>query len=396
MNMKKVLFIDRDGTILQEPLDEQLDTLEKLIFLPYCISSLSAAQNLGYQLVLVSNQDGLGTASFPKKSFLLVQEKMLQILASEGIFFDEIFIDHHFPEENHPNRKPGIGMLKEFLSHPELDLDNSYTIGDRFTDVLLAKNLGCKALWLIENGIEQYPYQGIGSGRNRKKSTPEVPFIEVDGWKSIFIYLESKDKPITFPNSFQEADRISKINRKTNETEIKLELNLDGSGKYSIDTGLKFYDHMLEQLVRHSGIDLKLNVQGDLQIDEHHTIEDSAIAIGQAFKNALGNKQGIGRYGFLLPMDEALVRCALDFSGRACFIFKGNFNREYVGDFPTEMLEHWLKSFSENAGLNLNLEILEGSNTHHKIEASFKALAKSLGQAIKKEGNQLPSTKGRL
>ncbi len=398
--MIKTLFIDRDGTILKEPEDEQIDSLEKLQFMPMAISSLRKIVEMGYKLVLISNQDGLGTESFPEKNFRPAQDKMLDILSSEGIHFDEIFIDHHLPEDQHPNRKPGIGMLKEYLLNPDLDLGQSFTIGDRYTDVLLAKNIGCKAIWLMQDGQERNPFQGMGTGRNRKKSSPEIPFVEVDGWKSIVDYLENKINPIQLEKKGtlkdQIKDRKATLSRKTAETEIDLELNLDGTGQYEIQTGIYFYNHMLEQFVRHSGIDLTLSVMGDLEIDEHHTIEDSAIALGQAFKMAMGNKIGMARYGFTLPMDEALVQTALDFSGRSYFIFKGTFEREYVGDFPTEMVEHWFKSFSENAGLNLHLEILAGDNTHHKVEASFKCFARSIRQAIVVFGNELGSTKGIL
>jgi len=383
--MKRVLFIDRDGTILKEPMDEQIDSLEKMDFLPYAISSLKKVQDLGFSLVMVTNQDGLGSPSFPESHFRIAQDKMMSILTGEGIEFEEIFIDHHFPSDNHPNRKPGIGMLTEFLKS-DIDLSTSWVIGDRFTDVLLAKNIGCGALWLLDSTIPVHAFQERDSAEGKKVSTPEIPFLEMQSWKHIVDFLGSRSG----------SPRKSKLERNTQETKISLELNLDGTGKYSIDTGLKFYDHMLEQLSRHSGIDLFLKVEGDLEIDEHHTIEDSAIALGQGFREAMGSKKGMERYGFQLPMDEALVSCALDFSGRSYFIFKGTFDREYVGDFPTEMLEHWMKSFSEHAGLNLNLEIIEGSNTHHKVEASFKALARSIKQAIRINGNELPSTKGIL
>lgn len=381
--MKKVLFVDRDGTILVEPPDEQVDSLEKLSFLPFAISGLKKAQELGYSLVMVSNQDGLGGPGFPESAFLKVQNKMMEILEGEGIHFESLFFDTHFPHDEHPNRKPGIGMLTTFLQQ-DLDLNQSYVIGDRFTDVILGKNIGCGAIWIIEDEKKSHSYQELGKGQSRKKSTPEIPFIEVSGWNSLVSFLEKQEH------------RKADITRNTQETKIHLELDLDGTGLYEVNTGIKFYDHMLEQLARHSGIDLKIVVEGDLEIDEHHTIEDSAIAIGQGFKQAMGSKRGMERYGFLLPMDEALVSCALDFSGRSYFIFKGSFDREYVGDFPTEMLEHWLKSFSDHSGLNLNLEILEGSNTHHKVEASFKALARCIKQAIKVEGNILASTKGIL
>jgi imidazoleglycerol-phosphate dehydratase/histidinol-phosphatase len=290
---------------------------------------------------------------------------MLDILNSEGITFAEIFVDDSFPEANSPNRKPNTGLLTNYLISNLIDLHNSFTIGDRETDIQLAVNLGCKSIFYSDQPNEK----AVLSSKN---------------WFEISNFLTRKN------------DRIVELERNTNETKIKLSLNLDGNGEHSIDTGLKFYDHMLDQLAKHSGIDLVLKVDGDLEIDEHHTIEDSAIALGKAFKQALGDKRGIERYGFLLPMDEALIQCAIDFSDRAYFIYEGKFDREYVGDFPTEMFEHWMKSFSEHAGMNLNLKIIDGNNTHHMIEASFKALAKSIKQAIKITGTELPSTKGVL
>lgn len=363
--MKKVLFIDRDGTIITEPEDEQIDSLEKLEFLPYAISSLKKLIDFGYDLIMVSNQDGRGTSSFPEETFLIPHQKMLLFLKNEGVEFKEIFIDHTFPSDNSPNRKPNTGMLTSYLIENTIDLWNSYTIGDRVTDIELAKNLGCKSIY-------------YSSQKNN-----EAVFCN-HNWLEIVNFLTTKNT------------RQCHLNRNTKETQISINLNLDGNGIHSIDTGLKFYDHMLDQLVKHSGVDLTMKVEGDLDIDEHHTIEDSAIALGKAFKKALGDKRGIERYGFLLPMDEAMVQCAIDFSDRAYFIFEGKFNREYVGDFPTEMFEHWMKSFSEHAGLNLNLKIIDGENTHHMIEASFKALAKCIKQAIMVTGTQLPSTKGVL
>ncbi len=361
--MKKVLFIDRDGTMIVEPpVDMQVDSLEKLEFLPYAISSLKKLQDFGYELVMVTNQDGRGTDSFPEENFQKPHQKMLNILRSEDIVFAEIFIDDSFAEANSPNRKPNTGLLTNYLISNLIDLNNSYTIGDRPTDVQLAKNLGCKAIFYGEKNQD--------ADLNSKN------------WIEITKFLTKR------------TARIVELERNTNETKIRLSLNLDGNGEHKIDTGLKFYDHMLDQLAKHSGVDLVLNVKGDLEIDEHHTIEDSAIALGKAFKQALGDKRGIERYGFLLPMDEALVQCAIDFSDRAYFIYEGKFDREYVGDFPTEMFEHWMKSFSEHAGMNLNLKIIDGDNTHHMIEASFKALAKSIKQAIKVTGTELPTTKG--
>ena len=364
--MKKVLFIDRDGTIIVEPPEDfQVDSLEKLEFLPLAISSLKRLQDFGYELVMVTNQDGRGTSSFPEEDFQKPHQKMLDILNKEGISFAEIFVDDSFPEANSPNRKPNTGLLTNYLISNLIDLYNSFTIGDRETDIQLAVNLGCKSIFYSDQPHEK----AVLNSKN---------------WLEISNYLTRK------------KDRIVELERNTKETKIKLSLNLDGSGEHSIDTGLKFYDHMLDQLAKHSGVDLVLKVDGDLEIDEHHTIEDSAIALGKAFKQALGDKRGIERYGFVLPMDEALVQCAIDFSDRAYFIYEGKFDREYVGDFPTEMFEHWMKSFSEHAGMNLNLKIIDGSNTHHMIEASFKALAKCIKQAIQITGTELPSTKGVL
>ena len=364
--MKKVLFIDRDGTIIVEPPEDfQVDSLEKLEFLPFAISSLKKLQDFGYELVMVSNQDGRGTSSFPEEDFQKPHQKMLDILNKEGISFAEIFVDDSFPEANSPNRKPNTGLLTNYLISNLIDLYNSFTIGDRETDIQLAINLGCKSIFYSDQPHEKAAL----SSKN---------------WLEISNFLTTK------------KDRIVELERNTKETKIKLSLNLDGRGEHSIDTGLKFYDHMLDQLAKHSGVDLVLKVDGDLEIDEHHTIEDSAIALGKAFKQALGDKRGIERYGFLLPMDETLVQCAIDFSDRAYFIYEGKFEREYVGDFTTEMFEHWMKSFSEHAGMNLNLKIIDGNNTHHMIEASFKALAKCIKQAIQITGTELPSTKGVL
>ncbi len=364
--MKKVLFIDRDGTLIIEPPgDQQVDSLEKLEFLPFAISSLKRLQDFGYELVMVSNQDGRGTAGFPEENFRKPHQKILEILKNEGIFFSEIFIDHSFPQDNSLNRKPNTGLLTHYLIANLIDLHHSYTIGDRQTDVQLAENLGCKAIFYSDKESEKAA-------------------LNTKNWIEIADFLTQKQ------------DRLIHLKRSTKETQITLTLNLDGNGRHEIDTGLKFYDHMLNQLAKHSGIDLSLSIKGDLEIDEHYTIEDSAIALGKAFKQALGAKKGIERYGFLLPMDEALVQCAIDFSDRACFIYEGKFDREYVGDFPTEMFEHWMRSFSEHAGMNLNLKIIDGTNTHHIIEAAFKALAKSIKQAIAITGTELPSTKGTL
>jgi imidazoleglycerol-phosphate dehydratase / histidinol-phosphatase len=363
--MKKVAFVDRDGTIIAEPPDTfQVDSLEKLEFLPYAISGLKKLADAGYELVLVSNQDGRGTDSFPEESFLLPHNKMLDILEKEGIVFAEQFIDDSFEHQNSPNRKPRLGMLTSYLSAGRIDLESSWVIGDRATDVIMARNIGCKALRIAE------------------VKDPDADFTSSD-WREIALHLTAS------------PPRKVNLTRETSETSIRLGLNLDGQGKYSVSTGLKFYDHMLEQLSKHSGVDIELHAEGDLEIDEHHTIEDTAIALGTAFRQALGDKKGIERYGFYLPMDDALAYCALDFSGRSWLVFEGEFEREYVGDFPTEMVYHWLKSFSDSSGLNLHIRVT-GDNTHHKIESIFKALARCIRQAVRVSGTSLPSTKGTL
>jgi imidazoleglycerol-phosphate dehydratase/histidinol-phosphatase len=364
---KKVLFIDRDGTIIIEPsIDKQVDSLEKLEFLPKAISSLKAiAENLDYQLVMVTNQDGLGTSSFPEDTFWPAQNKMLSILEGEGVTFAKIHVDRSFEEENLPTRKPGTAMLTEYFEE-EYDMAHSYVIGDRHTDVKLAQNLGCKSILIAE------------------EINPEADLTTTD-WGEIVTFLSEKP-------------RKSYIKRKTKETEIEIELNLDGQGQTAISTGLHFFDHMLDQLGRHSGSDLRIKVIGDLHVDEHHTIEDTAIALGEAFAKALGEKLGIERYGFLLPMDDALAQVAIDFSGRSWLVWDVEFKREKVGDMPTEMFYHFFKSFSDAARCNLNIQV-SGDNEHHKIEAIFKGLAKAIKMAIRKDlANpfQLPSTKGVL
>ncbi|NJN28527.1 MAG: bifunctional histidinol-phosphatase/imidazoleglycerol-phosphate dehydratase HisB [Cyclobacteriaceae bacterium] len=365
--MKKILFVDRDGTIIKEPADDfQVDSLEKLEFVPGAISNLKKIrEELDFILVMVTNQDGLGTISFPESTFWPAHNKMLGTLQGEGIKFDEILIDRSFEKENLPTRKPATGLLTHYLDG-RYDLANSYVIGDRFTDVQLAKNLGCKAIFL---GADFHS---------------DACLCTTD-WNEIYQLLRL-------------PDRIGKTNRKTNETNIEIELNLDGTGTTSISTGLGFFDHMLDQIGRHAGIDLKINVEGDLHVDEHHTVEDTAIALGEAFLRALGDKKGINRYGFLLPMDDSLAQVALDFGGRPWLVWQAEFKREKVGDLPTEMFYHFFKSFSDASRCNLNIKV-EGDNEHHKIEAIFKALAKCIKMAVKRnedELNKLPSTKGLL
>jgi len=371
---KKVLFIDRDGTIILEPpVTYQVDTLEQMEFLPGVLRNLYfIRQKLDFEWALVTNQDGLGTDVYPQEHFDTVQAKFLQTLANEDILFDKVFIDISFPEDNLPTRKPGTALLTEYFTE-EYDLENSFVIGDRHTDVELAKNLGCKAIYISED-IEILKEKGL----------LEYCALQTTSWDKITEFLFA-------------GERTATIKRTTKETDILIELNLDGSGKCNIDTGLKFFDHMLEQIGKHSGSNLTIKVNGDLQVDEHHTIEDTAIALGEAFGKALGNKRGIERYGFYLPMDDCLCSVALDFGGRAWLVYDVEFKREYVGDLPTEMILHFFKSFSDAARMNLNIKA-EGDNEHHKIEGIFKALAKSIKMAVKRDIYQyeLPSTKGIL
>ena len=371
---KKVLFIDRDGTIIAEPpVTFQVDTLEQLEFLPGAIRNLHFIhQKLDFEWALVTNQDGLGTPANPQENFDIIQAKFLQTLANEDIRFDKIFIDKSFPEDNLPSRKPGTAMLTEYFSE-SWDLAGSFVIGDRITDVELAKNLGSKAIF-ISDDTEILAEKGL----------TEFCALQTTNWNAITEFLFA-------------GERTATVKRTTKETDILIELNLDGSGKCKIDTGLKFFDHMLEQIGKHSGSDLKITVKGDLEVDEHHTIEDTAIALGEALGKALGNKRGIDRYGFYLPMDDCLCSVALDFGGRAWIVFDAEFKREYIGDLPTEMIYHFFKSLSDAARMNLNIKA-EGDNEHHKLEGIFKALAKSIKMAVKRDIYQyeLPSTKGLL
>lgn len=374
--MKKVLFLDRDGTIIVEPEDLMVNSLSKLNFLPEVIFYLSKiARETDYELVMVTNQDGLGTPVFEEDGFWLAQNHMLKVLEGEGIVFADIFIDKSFAHEKLPTRKPGTAMLGKYLSG-DFDLANSVVVGDRYTDIQLAKNLGAKGI-LIGRSRDTYD-----DDRLNLEALKDSTLAKVTSWKEIYEVL-------TMPV------RKAEINRKTNETDISISLNLDGSGKSDISTGLGFYDHMLEQLSKHSGCDMTIKVKGDLHIDEHHTIEDTAIALGQAFLKALGDKRGIERYGFLLPMDDCLAQAAIDFSGRPYLVWDAEFKREKVGDTPTELFKHFFKSFSDEAKCNLNIKA-EGENEHHKIEAIFKAVAKSIKMAVKRAGNDLPSTKGVL
>lgn len=362
--MKKVLFIDRDGTIIKEPEDEQVDSLEKFRFLPGAITVLAKiARETDFELVIVTNQDGLGTPAFPEGTFWPSHNKMLQILEDEEVHFAEIFIDRTFPEDNAPTRKPGTAMLVRYLAQG-IDIENSYVIGDRITDIGLARNLGSKAIF-------------IGPVKS-----PEAD-LSASGWNEIYRYL------ISLP-------RAATIKRKTKETDIMVYLNLDGSGKSDIQTGIGFFDHMLDQLARHGGFDLTINATGDLKVDTHHLIEDLAICLGEAFLKASGSKKGIERYSFVLPMDDSLAQVAVDLGGRPWLVWNVDFKSTMIGEMPSEMFNHFFKSFSDNARCNLNISV-EGTNDHHKAEAIFKAFARALGSAVKKTGNfDLPTTKGKL
>jgi len=370
--MKKILFIDRDGTLIWEPPDTfQIDSFEKLHFLPGVITFLRKIyQTREYIFVMVTNQDGLGTEKYPEETFWPVQNFIMETFEREGIRFEEVCIDKSYPEENLPTRKPGTGMLTKYLNSPFLDVANSYVIGDRITDVKLAQNIGCKAIFL-RNYDKPDGYED------------SIAHICRD-WESVYNFLVS-------------PPRVAKVHRKTNETDIEIYLNLDGVAYGEISTGLNFFDHMLEQIVRHCYIEMKIRAKGDLHIDEHHTIEDTGIALGEAFAKALGNKRGIERYGFLLPMDDCLAQVAIDFGGRPWIEWDVEFRRERIGDVPTEMFFHFFKSFSDAAKCNLNIRA-EGENEHHKIESVFKAFAKAMRMAIKRNiGDQsLPSTKGIL
>ncbi|MBN8695647.1 MAG: bifunctional histidinol-phosphatase/imidazoleglycerol-phosphate dehydratase HisB [Bacteroidetes bacterium] len=369
--MKKILFIDRDGTLIWEPPDTfQIDSFDKFKFLPGVITWLGKiVRELDYELVMVTNQDGLGTESYPEHTFWPVHNMMMQTLESEGIKFSEVCIDKTFEYENKPTRKPNTGMLTKYLSG-EYDLANSYVIGDRLTDIKLAKNIGSKAI-LIKNYDKSDGFEN------------DISAI-VSNWEEIYQFLKLPERKI-------------KHERNTNETKINIELNLDGSGRSSISTGLAFFDHMLEQIAKHGNIDLNIDAKGDLHIDEHHTIEDIGIALGEAFSKALNNKMGIERYGFLLPMDDCLAQVAIDFGGRNWIMWEAEFKREKIGEMPTEMFFHFFKSFSDASKCNLNIKA-EGQNEHHKIEAIFKAFAKAIKMAIKRDPNNmnLPSTKGVL
>ena len=376
---QKILFIDRDGTIIKEPADQVVNSFEKVVFYPKCLTFLSKiASELDYKLVMVTNQDGLGTAIYPENTFWPVHNFVMQTFINEGVVFDNVLIDKTFPSENAPTRKPKTGLLTEYFSD-KYDLKNSFVIGDRLTDVELAKNLGCNAIFINDD-------TNLGTTEIESKNEDLQPIIalESNNWERIYTFLKLKN-------------RSASIARKTNETDINITLNLDGTGKSNIKTGLHFFDHMLNQIARHGQMDLNILVIGDLQVDEHHTIEDTAIALGEVFAKALGNKLGIERYGFCLPMDDCLAQVAIDFGGRNWLVWNADFKREKIGEMPTEMFLHFFKSFSDGAKANINIKA-EGTNEHHKIEAIFKAFAKAIKAAVKQDAEKmiLPSTKGML
>ena len=376
--MKPILFIDRDGVILEEPQsDFQIDSIEKTSFVPGAISYLSKiAREFGYHKVMVTNQDGLGTASYPMEQFEPYQQLMLRTLGGEGFVFDEIFIDDSFAADNKPTRKPGIGMLTHLLNNVHFDIHHSYVIGDRWSDIALAKNIGCKAIYLKSPLHHLTPEQELDL-------RPSIAY-EANNWAEIYSFLKLGLR------------KVSHV-RNTKETKIKVELNLDGKGDAKIETGLGFFDHMLEQIARHGALDLQIHCEGDLHIDEHHTIEDIGIALGEAFALGLMDKRGMERYGYALPMDEAEAKVLIDFGGRNWIVWDAEFKREKVGEMPTEMFFHFFKSFSDAAKANLNISC-KGDNEHHKIEAIFKAFAKSIKMAVKRnpDSDALPSTKGVL
>lgn len=377
--MKRILFVDRDGVILQEPSDFQVDSAEKFSFVPGAITALSAiASGFDFYKVMVTNQDGLGTDSYPDSHFYPYHDLMLRTLQGEGFVFDEMHIDKTFAEENKPTRKPGIGMVQHLVDNVEYDIANSYMIGDRWSDIELAKNLGCKAIYL------RSPVQSLLFTDEQEARLRGTIALETDNWSEIYAFLKLGLRSVTH-------------DRNTNETKIHVELNLDGNGKTDISTGLGFFDHMLDQIARHGKMDLAIKTEGDLHIDEHHTIEDTGIALGESFAKALTDKRGMERYGFALPMDEAEAKVLIDFGGRNWIVWDAEFKREKIGEVPTEMFFHFFKSFSDAAKCNLNIEC-KGENEHHKIEAIFKAFAKAIRMAVKRDplSNYLPSTKGIL
>ena len=378
--MKKVLFIDRDGTLaIEPPVDYQLDSFEKLEFYPKVFQYLGKiAKELNFELVMVTNQDGLGTSSFPEATFWPVHNFLVKTFEKEGIVFTEQIIDRTFARDNAPTRKPNTGLLSHYISS-SYDLENSFVIGDRMTDIELAKNLGARGIFINNDNIE-----GTDELTVTKYELENYIALETKDWSAIYEFLKAKD-------------RTGSISRNTNETKIQIDLNLDGTGTSDISTGISFFDHMLDQIARHGQLDLVVNVKGDLEVDEHHTIEDTAIALGEVFAKTLGNKLGIERYGFYLPMDDCLSQVAIDFGGRNWLVWEADFKREMVGKMPTEMFFHFFKSFTDGAKCNLNIKA-EGTNEHHKIESIFKAFAKAIKMAVKRDVEKmiLPSTKGVL
>ena len=379
--MKKVLFIDRDGTLaIEPPLDYQLDALEKLTFYPKVFQYLAKIANeLDYELVMVTNQDGLGTDSFPEDTFWPAHNKLIQAFENEGVVFAEVLIDKTFPHENAATRKPRTGLLTKYFDNGSFDLENSYVIGDRLTDIELAKNIGAKGIFI--NNVVGLASEELSV---EKEQLQEVIALETKDWKEIYEFLKL-------------SNRTAEITRNTNETKIYIRINLDGTGISKIDTGISFFDHMLDQIARHGNMDLTIQVQGDLEVDEHHTIEDTMIALGAVFADALGDKIGMERYGFCLPMDDCLAQVAIDFGGRNWLVWDATFQREMIGKMPTEMFFHLFKSFTDGAKCNLNIKA-EGTNEHHKIEGIFKAFAKAVKMAVKRDTEKmiLPSTKGML
>ncbi len=376
---KRVLFIDRDGTIIKETVDEQIDAYDKMVFYPKVFTYLGKiAKELDFELVMITNQDGLGTESFPEEMFWPVHNFILKSFENEGVIFSEVLIDRTFPHEKANTRKPGIGLLKKYFSE-EYDLQNSFVIGDRLTDMELAKNLDVKGIFINDD-----TNLGTSEISLKAEELPKYIALETNDWQKIYEFLKLKQ-------------RFSEIHRKTNETDIFIKLNLDGTGKSTINTGIAFFDHMLDQLARHGQMDLEITVKGDLEVDEHHTIEDTAIALGEVFNQALGDKLGMERYGFCLPMDDCLAQVAIDFGGRNWLVWDAEFKREMIGKMPTEMFQHFFKSFTDGAKANLNIKA-EGTNEHHKIEAIFKAFAKAIKMAVKRDAEKmiLPSTKGLL
>ena len=377
--MKPVLFIDRDGTLIKEPADEQIDSFEKLEFYPKVFQYLSKiTKELNFEIVMITNQDGLGTAVYPEDTFWPVHHFVLKTFESEGVVFDGQFIDRTFAKDNAPTRKPNTGLLTKYFSN-EYDLVNSFVIGDRLTDVELAKNLGAKGIFINDN-----TNLGTNEVTVSNKELQNYIALETNYWEVIYKFLKT-------------TERLGSIERNTNETNIKIDLNIDGTGKSTIDTGIAFFDHILDQIARHGQMDLNIKVDGDLEVDEHHTIEDTAIALGEVFATTLGNKLGIERYGFSLPMDDCLAQVAIDFGGRNWLVWEADFKREMIGKMPTEMFYHFFKSFTDGAKCNLNIKV-EGTNEHHKIEAIYKAFAKAIKMAVKQDVEKmiLPSTKGML